>query len=201
MGSEMCIRDRLKEQLTYKQQLEYPIDPKSSKDKPKVILVIGVNGVGKTTSVAKLASRWQAEDASVVMAAADTFRAAAVDQLKEWGQRLDVPVVTGAENAKPATVVYDAIDRAMADNSDVLLVDTAGRLHNKANLMQELEGIKNVIKKKLGREPDETILVVDGATGQNALNQAREFNAIAPLTGIIVTKLDGTAKGLSLIHI
>ena len=189
------IRDQLKEQLTFNQQLEYPIDPTSSKEKPKVILVIGVNGVGKTTSVAKLASRWQADKHNVIMAAADTFRAAAVDQLKEWGQRLDVPVVTGAENAKPATVVYDAIDRAVSDSADVLLVDTAGRLHNKANLMQELEGIKNVIQKKLGREPDETILVVDGATGQNALTQAKEFNAIAPLTGIIVTKLDGTAKG------
>ncbi len=187
-------KQQVKQILIHNEQEEFPITPQDQKEL-FVVLVIGVNGVGKTTTVAKLASKWAASGKKVTMAAADTFRAAAVDQLLEWGRRLDVPVVQGEENAKPATVVFEAIDQALKNESDILIIDTAGRLHNKANLMQELEGIGNVIQKKLNRSANETILVVDGATGQNALQQAKEFNQITPLTGIIVTKLDGTPKG------
>ncbi len=187
-------KQQVKQILIHNQQEEFPITPQDQQEL-FVVLVIGVNGVGKTTTVAKLASKWAAAGKKVTMAAADTFRAAAVEQLLEWGKRLDVPVVQGDVNAKPATVVFEAIDQALKNKSDILIIDTAGRLHNKANLMQELEGIGNVIQKKLNRSANETILVVDGATGQNALQQAKEFNQIIPLTGVIVTKLDGTPKG------
>lgn len=190
-----AVKDKIEKILLHDGQEEFPIEPEKSANKPQVILVIGVNGVGKTTTVSKLAAKWKAANLKITLAAADTFRAAAVEQLVTWGERLDVPVITGAENAKPATVVFDALDKAIANRSDVLLIDTAGRLHNKANLMQELEGIKNVIRKKLDREPDEVILVLDGATGQNAISQAEEFNSVTPLSGVIVTKLDGTPKG------
>lgn len=162
---------------------------------PLVVMMVGVNGVGKTTTTAKLAAQWHAEGAKVLMVAADTFRAAAVDQLVTWGARIGVPVVTGAPEAKPGTVVFDALARAKAEGVDVVVIDTAGRLHTKANLMQELEGVKNIAARQVPEAPHETVLVVDGTTGQNAIAQAREFHAAVPLTGLVVTKLDGTPKG------
>jgi fused signal recognition particle receptor len=163
--------------------------------KPKVVLVVGINGVGKTTSCAKLAAAAVKRGQRPLLVAADTFRAAAVEQLKSWGDKLGVPVVSGAPEAKPQTVVFDALDKALKDGHDLILIDTAGRLHTKANLMQELEGIRNILSKKLPGEPRETLLVVDGVSGSNALNQAREFHSLVPLSGLIVTKLDGTPKG------
>ena len=162
---------------------------------PRVIMVVGVNGVGKTTSAAKLAAAAKSQGRKPLLVAGDTFRAAAVEQLKMWGERLDVPVVSGPPDAKPGTVVFDGIEQAIKLGRDLILIDTAGRLHNKTNLMQELQGIKNVMTKRLPDAPDETLLVLDGISGNNALVQAREFNAIVPLTGVIVTKLDGTPKG------
>ena len=162
---------------------------------PLVVMMVGVNGVGKTTTTAKLSSLWKERGARVLMVAADTFRAAAVEQIIEWGKRIDVPVVSGAPEAKPQTVVFDAMQRAMKESFDVVIIDTAGRLHTKSNLMQELEGVKNILTRTIPDAPHETILVVDGTTGSNAVNQAREFNAAVPLTGLIVTKLDGTPKG------
>ena len=162
---------------------------------PLVILVVGVNGVGKTTTVAKLATRYQEQGKKVVAIAADTFRAAAVQQLKEWGNRSSFSVYSGAENAKPAAVVFDGMVAAKEQGADVVLIDTAGRLHTKSNLMQELEGVRNSIRRHVPDAPHETILVVDGVSGQNALSQAREFNTSTPLTGLVVTKLDGTPKG------
>lgn len=164
-----------------------------SNDGMKVVLVVGVNGVGKTTTTAKLASKLTAQGNKVLMIAGDTFRAAAVSQLKSWGERLGVPVVFGAENAKPQTVVFDGMKEAVEKGVDIVLIDTAGRLHNKSHLMQELEGIKNIVKKHT--ETLESILVVDGSSGQNALVQAKEFNEATPLSGVIITKLDGTPKG------
>ncbi len=171
------------------------VTPVRRADGPTVVLMVGVNGVGKTTTAAKLAARWKGEGASVLLVAADTFRAAAVEQLKLWGARIGVPVVTGAAEAKPATVVFEAMARAQKENIDVVIVDTAGRLHTKANLMQELEGVYNSISKHQSSGPHETLLVLDGSTGQNALTQAKEFNAAVKLTGLVVTKLDGTPKG------
>lgn len=171
------------------------IVPGKRDGQPLVIMMVGVNGVGKTTTTAKLASRWKEDGSRVLMVAADTFRAAATEQLKEWGQRIDVPVVSGAENAKPATVVFEAMERARQENSDVVIIDTAGRLHTKSNLMEELEGIRNVVRRHVPGAPHEVVLVVDGSTGQNALSQAREFNESVSLTGLVVTKLDGTPKG------
>jgi fused signal recognition particle receptor len=163
--------------------------------KLRVVMVVGVNGVGKTTTVGKLAESWRAQGFKVMVAAADTFRAAAVEQLKSWAERAGVAVVSGAEGAKPGTVVFQAMESAKREGVDLLLIDTAGRLHNKANLMAELEGIRNMIQRHDASGPHETWLIVDGATGQNALLQAREFHDATPLTGIIVTKLDGTPKG------
>lgn len=162
---------------------------------PLVVMMVGVNGVGKTTTTAKLAAQWRESGAKVLMVAADTFRAAAVDQLVTWGERVGVPVVTGAPEAKPGTVVFDALARAKAEEIDVVVIDTAGRLHTKANLMQELEGVRNIAERQVPGAPHETVLVVDGTTGQNAIAQAREFNAAVPLSGLVVTKLDGTPKG------
>lgn len=164
-------------------------------DKPNVYLFVGVNGAGKTTTIGKLAKRFKDEGKSVIMAAADTFRAGAVEQLVEWGKRVDVPVVTGKEKADPASVVYDATERAIKENADYLLVDTAGRLQNKKNLMAELEKIQRIIKKLLPDQPTETLLVLDGSTGQNALLQAKDFDKTTKLTGLILTKLDGSSKG------
>lgn len=162
---------------------------------PLVVMMVGVNGVGKTTTTAKLAAQWRESGATVLMVAADTFRAAAVDQLVTWGERIGVPVVTGAPEAKPGTVVFDALKRAKDEGVDVVIIDTAGRLHTKANLMQELEGVRNIADRQIPGAPHETVLVVDGTTGQNAIAQAREFNAAVPLTGLVITKLDGTPKG------
>ncbi|ANZ55598.1 signal recognition particle-docking protein FtsY [Lactobacillus helveticus] len=164
-------------------------------DKPNVYLFVGVNGAGKTTTIGKLAKRFKDEGKSVIMAAADTFRAGAVEQLVEWGKRVDVPVVTGKEKADPASVVYDATERAIKENADYLLVDTAGRLQNKKNLMAELEKIQRIIKKLLPDQPTETLLVLDGSTGQNALLQAKDFDKTTKLTGLVLTKLDGSSKG------
>ncbi|SDQ25990.1 signal recognition particle-docking protein FtsY [Streptococcus equinus] len=160
-----------------------------------VMLFVGVNGVGKTTSIGKLAYKYKNEGKKVMLVAADTFRAGAVAQLAEWGRRVGVPVVTGPEKADPASVVFDGMERAVAENVDVLLIDTAGRLQNKDNLMAELEKIGRIIKRVVPDAPHETLLALDASTGQNALSQAKEFSKITPLTGLILTKIDGTAKG------
>lgn len=163
--------------------------------KQSVIMVIGVNGVGKTTSVGKLAGKLKDDGRKVLIAAADTFRAAAGDQLAEWARRADVPVVGGSEGADPASVVFDAVSAAKARGVDVLLIDTAGRLHNKKNLMEELRKINRIVEREFPDAHRENLIVLDGTTGQNALVQAREFGEVADLTGIILTKMDGTAKG------
>ena len=163
--------------------------------KPNVYLFVGVNGAGKTTTIGKLAKRFKDEGKSVILAAADTFRAGAVEQLEEWGKRVGVPVVTGKAKADPASVVYDATERAIKEKADYLLVDTAGRLQNKKNLMAELEKIQRTIKKLLPEQPAETLLVLDGSTGQNALLQAKDFDKTTKLTGLVLTKLDGSSKG------
>lgn len=160
-----------------------------------VVSMVGVNGTGKTTTTAKLANRIHGEGKSSVLAACDTFRAAAVEQLKEWGGRLDVPVVAGSYGADPAAVAHDAVSAAHARKADYLLVDTAGRLHTKSNLMQELEKLHRIIGRQEPEAPHEVLLVVDATTGMNALNQAREFHKAVPLTGLVITKLDGTSKG------
>jgi fused signal recognition particle receptor len=160
-----------------------------------VVSIVGVNGTGKTTTAAKLANLIQSRGQSAVLAACDTFRAAAIEQLKLWGHKLNVPVVAGAYNADPASVAHDAIAAAQSRNADFLLVDTAGRLHTKQNLMQELQKVHRVMDKKLPGAPHETLLVLDATTGMNALNQAREFHKTVKLTGLVITKLDGTSKG------
>lgn len=167
----------------------------NSQKKPYVILMVGVNGVGKTTTIGKLARRFQQENRKVMLAAGDTFRAAAVEQLQAWGDRNQVPVIAQATGSDSASVIFDAYQAAKARGVDVLLADTAGRLHNKANLMQELEKIVRVLKKQDPELPHEVMLVLDSTTGQNALNQAKSFNDAVTLTGLCLTKLDGTAKG------
>ena len=160
-----------------------------------VMLFVGVNGVGKTTSIGKLAHRYKQAGKKVMLVAADTFRAGAVAQLAEWGRRVDVPVVTGPEKADPASVVFDGMERAVAEGIDILMIDTAGRLQNKDNLMAELEKMGRIIKRVVPEAPHETFLALDASTGQNALVQAKEFSKITPLTGIVLTKIDGTARG------
>ena len=160
-----------------------------------VMLFVGVNGVGKTTSIGKLAHRYKQAGKKVMLVAADTFRAGAVAQLAEWGRRVDVPVVTGPEKADPASVVFDGTERAVAEGIDILMIDTAGRLQNKENLMAELEKIGRIIKRVVPEAPHETFLALDASTGQNALVQAKEFSKITPVTGIVLTKIDGTARG------
>ena len=160
-----------------------------------VMLFVGVNGVGKTTSIGKLAYKYKQEGKKVMLVAADTFRAGAVAQLAEWGRRVDVPVVTGPEKSDPASVVFDGLERAKAENVDILMIDTAGRLQNKDNLMAELEKIGRIIKRVDPAAPHETFLALDASTGQNALVQAKEFSKITPVTGIVLTKIDGTARG------
>lgn len=172
----------------YKEQINF-------QDGLTVMLFVGVNGVGKTTSIGKLAHKYKQEGKKVMLVAADTFRAGAVAQLVEWGRRVDVPVVTGAEKADPASVVYDGMEKALAEGVDVLMIDTAGRLQNKDNLMAELEKIGRIIKRVVPEAPHETLLALDASTGQNALSQAKEFSKITPLTGLVLTKLDGSAKG------
>ena len=162
---------------------------------PSVILVIGVNGVGKTTTIGKLAMRLKSMGRSVILGAADTFRAAAIEQLEVWAKRADVPMVKHAEGADPAAVVYDTIQSAKAKGTDVIIIDTAGRLHNKKNLMDELNKISRVIDRELPDASRETLLILDATTGQNAVNQAKDFKDAAGITGIILTKLDGTARG------
>lgn len=164
-------------------------------DNLTVMLFVGVNGVGKTTSIGKLAHRYKRTGKKVMLVAADTFRAGAVAQLAEWGRRVDVPVVTGPEKADPASVVFDGMERAVAEGIDILMIDTAGRLQNKDNLMAELEKIGRIIKRVVPEAPHETFLALDASTGQNALVQAKEFSKITPLTGIVLTKIDGTARG------
>ena len=179
----------------------FSIDEVEKQDGPAVILVVGVNGVGKTTSIGKLAHRFKSEGKKVVLGAADTFRAAAVDQLKLWGERVDVPVVSQGMGADPAAVAYDTLESAKAQGADVVIIDTAGRLHNKVGLMNELTKIKRVMDKIIVGAPHEVWLVIDGSTGQNALLQAQQFSQATSLTGLIVTKLDGTAKGGAVISV
>ena len=163
--------------------------------RPYVILVVGVNGVGKTTTIGKLAAQFKAKGLKVMLGAADTFRAAAVDQLKLWGERVDVPVVAHGMNTDPAAVAFDTVKQAVEQNADVVIIDTAGRLHTKVNLMNELGKIKRVIQKFIEAAPHEVLLVLDGSTGQNAVNQAREFTKATEVSSLAITKLDGTAKG------
>lgn len=163
--------------------------------KPYVLLVVGVNGVGKTTTIGKLAAQFKNKGKKVVLGAADTFRAAAVDQLKLWGERVGVPVVSHGMNTDPASVAYDAVKQAVEQQADVVIIDTAGRLHTKVNLMNELSKIKRVIQKFVAEAPHDVMLVLDGSTGQNALNQATEFTKATEVTSLTITKLDGTAKG------
>ena len=167
----------------------------SLRTKPSIILIIGVNGVGKTTTIGKLAMRLKSMGRSVVLGAADTFRAGAIEQLQVWADRAGVPLVKHGEGADPAAVVYDTIQSGKAKNADVIIIDTAGRLHNKKNLMDELNKISRVIDRKLPDASRETLLVLDATTGQNAVNQAKDFKEAAGITGIILTKLDGTARG------
>ena len=164
-------------------------------DELTVVSLVGVNGAGKTTTAAKLANRVKAEGASPMLAACDTFRAAAIEQLNLWGNRLDIPVVSSEYGADPAAVAHDAVNSALSKGSNYLFIDTAGRLHTKHNLMRELEKLHRVISTKCEGAPHETLLVVDASIGSNALNQAREFNKSVPLTGLVITKLDGTSKG------
>jgi fused signal recognition particle receptor len=163
--------------------------------KPYVILVVGVNGVGKTTTIGKLASRFKAAGHQVVLGAADTFRAAAVDQLTIWSERVGVPIVKQAMGSDPSAVAYDTVASAVAKNADIVIIDTAGRLHNKAHLMDELNKIKRVIQKVIPTAPHEVLLVLDGSTGQNAVEQAKQFTATTEVSALAITKLDGTAKG------
>lgn len=166
-----------------------------AKQGPSIILVVGVNGVGKTTTIGKLASRLKRDGKRVIMAAGDTFRAAAIDQLEVWGERSGIEIIKQREGADPAAVAYDAVQAAKSRGIDVVIVDTAGRLHNKVNLMEELRKVKRVIEREIPGAPQEVLLVLDATTGQNALQQAKLFQEVAGVTGIVLTKLDGTAKG------
>lgn len=189
MACKQLLIDSIKEQM-YVEETAYDFEEKQS-----IVMVIGVNGVGKTTSVGKLAGKLKDNGRKVLIAAADTFRAAAGDQLAEWARRANVPMIGGNEGTDPASVVFDAVNAARARNVDVLLVDTAGRLHNKKNLMEELRKMNRIIDREFPNAHRENLIVLDGTTGQNALVQAKEFGDVAELTGIILTKMDGTAKG------
>lgn len=191
-----ALYDALREILsTMLKPVEQPLQIPTGLGKPFVILMVGVNGVGKTTTIGKLAQRFMGEGRSVMLAAGDTFRAAAVEQLQAWGERNKVPVVAQHTGADSASVIFDAYQSAAARGIDVLIADTAGRLHNKANLMQELEKVVRVLKKLDADVPQEILLVLDATTGQNALNQARSFTAAVKVSGLVLSKLDGTAKG------
>ena len=190
---EESIRKALREEMeSMLNQLDNSLDIETT---PAVILVVGVNGVGKTTSIGKIANKLQKQGKKVMLAAADTFRAAAVEQLEIWANRVGCDIVKKEEGADPASVVFDAIRQAKANNVDVLICDTAGRLHNKKNLMDELSKINKIIDRELPNSSKETMLVIDGTTGQNAISQTKAFKEIVNITGIILTKLDGTAKG------
>ncbi len=178
-----------------KEQMDLGPNAYEFENKKSVVLVIGVNGVGKTTSVGKLADQLREDGKTVLLAAADTFRAAAIDQLEEWARRANVPIIAHKEGSDPASVVFDALQAAKARKTDILLCDTAGRLHNKKNLMAELNKINRIIEKEYPEAYRETLIVLDGTTGQNALEQARQFKGVADISGIILTKMDGTAKG------
>ena len=186
-------RDLLMESI--KAQMDVCDADYAFENQKSVVLVVGVNGVGKTTSIGKLAGRLQENGKKVILAAADTFRAAAGEQLTEWADRAGAAIVSGQEGSDPGSVVYDAISSAKAKDADILIVDTAGRLHNKKNLMNELGKINRIIEREYPEAYRETLVVLDGTTGQNALSQAREFQVVTPVSGIILTKLDGTAKG------
>ncbi len=190
--TEDC-RELLKESI--KEQMQVPEDAYDFENQQSVIMVIGVNGVGKTTSVGKLAAIYKKQGKRVLIAAADTFRAAAGEQLDEWAKRAGVEIISGAQGADPSSVIFDAVSAAKARNVDILLCDTAGRLHNKKNLMEELKKMNRIIDREFPDAHRENLVVLDGTTGQNALVQAREFGETAYLTGIILTKMDGTAKG------
>jgi fused signal recognition particle receptor len=190
------LKNALKEEMLSLLNLQTPKQiPEAASAKPRVIMVIGINGVGKTTTIGKLAAKFNSEGKKVLIAAADTFRAAAVEQLVIWADRADAQIVKHKDNADPASVAYDSIEAAIARGMDVVLVDTAGRLHTKVNLMEELKKIKRIISKKLAGAPHEILLVLDATTGQNALSQAKLFDDALGVTGIALTKLDGTAKG------
>ncbi len=192
----------MKENLfEYLLQSERPAELVMPESGPFVIMVLGVNGVGKTTTIGKMAYKFVKSGQKVLLVAADTFRAAAIDQLKVWGERIGVEVVAQQQGADPSSVIYDALDYAGPRDFEVVIVDTAGRLHTKVNLMEELKKIKRVINKKLPGAPHETLLVIDATTGQNGVSQARQFNEAVELTGLALTKLDGTAKGGIVINI
>ena len=180
---------------TIKEQMDLGENAYEFENRKSIILVIGVNGVGKTTSIGKLAAQLKAQGKKVVLAAADTFRAAAIEQLTEWANRSGVDIISQSEGSDPAAVIYDAISAGRARNADVIICDTAGRLHNKKNLMEELKKINRIIDKEMPEADRENLIVLDGTTGQNALSQLREFKEAADVTGIILTKMDGTAKG------
>lgn len=193
------IKDSLKDKMV--SLLEVNQTAFQLSDELNVILIVGVNGVGKTTTIAKLAKMFKKDGKEVLLAGCDTFRAGAIDQLKIWGERAEVPVISHQEGADPSAVAFDALDAALAKKVDVLMIDTAGRLHTKKNLMEELKKISKTLSKKFDGAPHHTLLVLDAATGQNALNQTTEFNTIVPLSGLVITKLDGTAKGGMLFQI
>ncbi|MFK8075107.1 MAG: signal recognition particle-docking protein FtsY [Granulosicoccus sp.] len=195
VGDSDALRKALQQELTeLLRPVEQPLEIPDS-DSPFVILVVGVNGSGKTTTIGKLAKQLQDGGKSVMLAAGDTFRAAAVEQLQTWGERNNVPVVAQSTGSDSASVIFDAVQSAKARNIDVLIADTAGRLHTQNNLMDELQKVKRVMGKVDSSAPHETLIVLDGGTGQNALNQAQQFHEAMQLTGMVVTKLDGTAKG------
>lgn len=189
------LRDEITLMLTENQSTDVEDFTVAGDKKPFVIMVVGVNGVGKTTTIGKLAYQFKQNGMSVYLGAADTFRAAAVEQLDIWGQRVGVPVVKQKMGSDPASVAFDAVSSAKAHNADVVIIDTAGRLHNKVNLMNELTKIKNVMGKIVPDAPHEVLLILDGSTGQNAFEQAKQFTAATEVTGLVITKLDGTAKG------
>ncbi len=189
------LRDEITQLLTENKSTDDTDFSTPAHAKPYVIMVVGVNGVGKTTTIGKLASRFKANGKSVYLGAADTFRAAAVEQLTVWGERVGVPVIKQKMGADPASVAYDTLSSAVANNADVVIIDTAGRLHNKVGLMNELSKIKNVMTKVVPDAPHEVLLVLDGSTGQNAFEQAKQFTAATDVTALAITKLDGTAKG------
>ncbi len=192
---DQILKDEITALLTENNNEEFSDFEIPSEKKPYVIVVVGVNGVGKTTTIGKLAHQFKAKGHQVLLGAADTFRAAAVDQLKIWSERVGVPVISQGMGADPASVAFDAVSSAKTRNSDVVIIDTAGRLHNKVNLMNELSKIRKVIQKVIPDAPHEVLLVLDASTGQNAIEQARQFTAATEVNAIALTKLDGTAKG------